>query len=153
MSCTISHQVRGLLTSHSRGRKVYRRFDVDDLDDPPTEDALEGLPEVKDLPPSKRFTRSSIKPRFLFPPNASKAGAPTTARITRTTAKRPMSPSSPAPPSSDVDSPFTVKRAKKNSPFDNWQRTKAEAGSAVPKGRKRNAESPVAEDSSKRQKT
>ena len=157
------------------------------------EGALGGLPFVNDPDTPRHFTRSSVKPRFLFPassktpgrtgdttdeeavtdieyPEELGAGAeskdkdlitpaknrfyatpPTTARTTRTTAKRVSPPSSPVEIGSETDSPFTVKRAKK-SPFDGWQRSKPGSTSTRTTTRKRDAESPIPDEGSKRQK-
>ena len=57
--------------SYSRGKKVYRKFEEDDYDKSPmgslTQDALGGLPAVHDPDTPRHFTRSSVKPRLLFP--------------------------------------------------------------------------------------
>ena len=160
------------------------------------EGALAGLPAVNDPNTTRHFTRSSVKPRFLFPTSSKARGKtgdttdeeaitdieypeelraeteskdkevktpaknrfyatpPTTARATRTTAKRISPPSSPIEGEAEIDSPFTVKRAKK-SPFESWQRSKPGSSSASASGRatrKRDAESPIPEGGPKRQK-
>lgn len=136
---------------------------------------MSGLPAVEDTNTPRHFTRSSIKPRLLFPkqgktgdttdeeavtdieyPQGSKGAEtpakkrvyvtpPTTARTTRT--KQLSLPSSPA--EAEAKSPFSVKRAKKSA-FDAWQRSKPGAASRT---RKRDAESPVKDEGSKRQKS
>ena len=182
------------LTKDSRGKKVFRKFDEEDYNQPSGEEAMVGLPFVDDPGTPRHFTRSSVKPRFLFPqPSKTPAktgdttdeeaitdtdypqeldGAtshtkdsvttpakqrfyatpPTTARTTRTTAKRAATPDS-APEdeeTGEANSPFAVKRAK-TSPFNKWNRSKPGSRSPV-KGRKRDAHSPVAAEGSKRQK-
>ena len=52
----------------SRGKKFFKQYDADDDDIPPggDESVMGGLPEVEETSP-RRFTRSSVKPRVLFP--------------------------------------------------------------------------------------
>ena len=177
----------------SRGRKIYKKFDLDDDEDPPDGADLVDLPFDHTPATPCRFTRSSIKPRFLYgdaygkkgdttdeeavtdiedpasleveagatPDSKSKATAtpskqkyyatpPTTARTTRSTAKR----ATPDPIEEEDDLPaslFTVRKAK-GSPFDGWSRTKAGEASTG-QTRKRDTESPLAEEAAKRART
>jgi hypothetical protein len=61
-----SSDSRAVLIIASRGKKFLRRFDADDGDD---EDNLSDL-EIRrraGVSPSRRLTRSTLKPRILFP--------------------------------------------------------------------------------------
>lgn len=77
MSTYVSSQP--LTISCSRGKKVFRRFDADANDE---DDSMDDLGEDEEVVTerdvrktargrtTKRFTRSTIKPRLLFPPAA-----------------------------------------------------------------------------------
>lgn len=193
MCCKLYTQssYKAYLTTNSRGRKVYKKFDPEDDDVPPDGTDLADLPFAGIPTAPRRFTRSSVKPRFLFPdaygkhgnstdeeavtdieepqtreveieePTESKgkvaatpskqkyyATPPTTARTTRATVKRTTQDQ--AEEEDDLPaSLFTVRKAKRGSPFDGWSRTKA-GESSIGQTRKRDAESPLLEEAAKR---
>ena len=152
--------------------------------------------EVNLSPRLRPFTRSSIKPRLLFPteeqrrarqaaldnpdeeaitdieephaldsemtdiapeteeetlvtpvkPTFSPASPPTTGRTTRAATRKAALDSSPLVGPEPVEVPrFAVKKGKKTSPFDGWQRTKSGGGgggkgTSTGKGKKREGE-------------
>lgn len=157
--------------SLSRGKKIFRKFE----DDTNESDEAE-VDAARTSPRLRPFTRSSIKPRLLFPPaveaelvdeeaitdidERAQAGDSEMTDVAADTEEEPLTTPvnnsfTPfSPPTSGhatrgsatkrvtpepVDYlPANAKKAKKTSPFDSWQRTKAGTGAGpLGKGKKR----------------
>lgn len=162
------------LTTHSRGKKVLRRFDNAADSNEDDDDNLSDL-EVRrkaGASATRRFTRSTIKPRLLFPSEEQRRAreaaeeadeeAVTDIEVPQpkaavTPVKQQLHPTTP--PSTgrskrgsaeheEIDTTAASKATKKMSAFGGWARRKAPPVSAPP-SRKREGE-PMESSESKR---
>lgn len=150
---------------------------------------MTGVPQPRGVTPPPRFTRTSHKPRTLFPEAHGKgyttdeeavtdiehpekhgidksatkpagtpakqrfyATPPTTARTTRSTAKRTIGETTSEPDELST-SLFTVKKGKKTSPFSEWARMKGEGDFTPGEKTKRKAEQTLTRKEAKRVKS
>lgn len=162
------------LTIHSRGKKILRRFDNTAGSNEDDDDNLSDL-EVRrkaGVSANKRFTRSTIKPRLLFPSEEQKRAREAAEEadeeaVTDIEVPQPKTAITPVkqqfhpttPPSTgrskrssaeheDVNTATVSKVTKKINAFGGWARRKAPPVSA-PQSRKREAE-PMEGESAKR---
>ena len=130
--------------SNSRGRKVFRKFDNNSDNEPIQNDEdPAGTFSDQDLvrrqaghESRKRLTRSSVKPRLLFPPKQPEFDeyegsgddpneATTDIETPADTPEEPIEePDTPHEQSFGVSTPPATEETKKRSPFDSWPRTK-----------------------------
>ncbi|KAL8327762.1 hypothetical protein RB597_003876 [Gaeumannomyces tritici] len=142
-----------------RGKKIFRKFvDRDEEDEDLPDDAGEG---ASGLQGRRNMTRSSIKPKLLFPP-APKAKRPLDsdvedeeeadtdiedhAQSTDLLDEQPITPTEnikdKAPATPSAPRPLPGVRKTRRSPFDSWQRVKsAPDATAPPKSNKRAGDS------------
>lgn len=170
---------------------MWRKFEADDQDQYPEGTDMTGVPQPRGVTPPPRFTRTSYKPRTLFPEAHKKgdttdeeaitdiehpekhgidksiaklagtptkkrfyATPPTTARTTRSTAKRPVGGGdTTSEPDKLSTSLFTVIKGKRTSPFNEWARMKGEGGPTPGEKKKRKSDQTLTRKEAKRVKS
>ena len=147
-----------LITTNSRGKKLYRKFEEDSNGEPISDDGdpasafsdQDLLRHQAGDAPRKRFTRSSIKPRLLFPPKKANGSMqevdddPEEATTDIETPAEDVNTGSQR--SFGVGTPPADEKQKR-SPFDSWPRTKPGRG-----GRTKRPGSPMEKKGGERQK-